>query len=283
MKKLIITAFLLMALANVSYGQGVICSPRTLIGGPDIVAQGVCPTGYTQVGTTNPSSNRGRGSASVQIFQDQINRNEADRQAGLARQAAAAEAQRQRDYQSQQATERDRQQNIRDSRLAESARCLEGSWNVKALSNSLGGADLDITSNGLVYLGGSLLSHQPGISVYLGNNTFSLNGNGNDGSELRQRFTLKDDVLIGTMTNIEVKKGFFKDKKLPAVTRNLRGTRTSPAPPNCGQVEKAQQTEATTNRGESIAEGLASLSDLYEQGLLSEEEFNAAKRRLLGM
>ena len=85
------------------------------------------------------------------------------------------------------------------------------------------------------------------------------------------------------MTTVEVKQGFFKDKKLPAVTRSIRGTRTSPAPPNCGQVEKAQQTEATTNRGESIAEGLASLSDLYEQGLLSEEEFNAAKRRLLGL
>jgi hypothetical protein len=128
MKKLIITAFLLMALANVSYGQGVICSPRTLIGGPDIVAQGVCPTGYTQVGTTNSSSNRGRGSASAPIFQDMINRNEADRQARLAREAAAAEAQRQRNYEAQQAAERVRRQAIRNSSLPESARCLAGAW-----------------------------------------------------------------------------------------------------------------------------------------------------------
>ena len=141
----------------------------------------------------------------------------------------------------------------------------------------------DITDNGLVYLGGSLMSQQPGISIYLGNNTLSLNGNGTDGAELRQRLTLEGDVLVGTVTTVEVKQGFFRDKKLPAVTRNLRGTRTSPAPPSCGQVEKTKQTEATTNRGASIAEGLASLSDLYEQGHLSEEEFNAAKRRLLGL
>ena len=40
MKKSITTAFL-MALTNVSFGQDVICRPRTLIGGPDIVAQRV--------------------------------------------------------------------------------------------------------------------------------------------------------------------------------------------------------------------------------------------------
>ena len=234
------------------------------------------------LGLSQDATAQGRSAALSPIWQ-QAQANERARQERLAREASAREAQRQRDYQSQQAAERDRQQRIRNSRLAESARCLEGSWKVAALSNSQGGADLDITSNGLVYLGGSLLSHQPGISIYLGNNTYSLNGNGNDGAELRQRLTLEDDVLIGTMTTVEVKQGFFKDKKLPAVTRSIRGTRTSPAPPNCGQVEKAQQTEATTNRGESIAEGLASLSDLYEQGLLTEEEFNAAKRRLLGL
>tara|TARA_Y100000588_G_scaffold236020_1_gene249674 strand:+ start:31 stop:204 length:174 start_codon:yes stop_codon:yes gene_type:complete len=40
MKKLITTAFL-MALANVSFGQYVICRPSALTGGPNIVAQRV--------------------------------------------------------------------------------------------------------------------------------------------------------------------------------------------------------------------------------------------------
>ena len=118
------------------------------------------------LGLSQEATAQGRSAALSPIWQ-QAQANERARQERLAREATAREAQRQRDYQSQQAAERDRQQRIRNSRLAESARCLEGSWKVAALSNSQGGADLDITSNGLVYLGGSLLSHQPGISIYL--------------------------------------------------------------------------------------------------------------------
>jgi len=281
MKRLTLLASVLLTISATSVqAQSVICEK---FGAGQIIANRVCPLGYVKKGEVATTNGGGFGSAGMQAAQDMINRNEADRQARLAREAAAAEAQRQRNYEAQQAAERRRQQNVRNSSLPESARCLEGSWNIAVISNSKGGANLDITDNGLVYLGGSLMSHQPGISIYLGNNTLNLNGNGTDGAELRQRLTLEGDVLIGTVTTVEVKQGFFKDKKLPAVTRNLRGTRTSPAPPNCGQVEKINQTEATTNRGATIAEGLASLSDLYEQGLLSEEEFKAAKRRLLGL
>jgi hypothetical protein len=47
MNKLLTTtalSLLLISTAGVSYGQAAICSPRTLIGGPDIVAElGICP------------------------------------------------------------------------------------------------------------------------------------------------------------------------------------------------------------------------------------------------
>ena len=281
MKRLTLFASVLLTISATSVqAQSVICEK---FGSGQIIANRVCPLGYVKKGEVAETNGGSFGNAGMQIYQDMINRNEADRQARLAREAAAAEAQRQRNYEAQQADERRRQQNIRNSSLPESARCLEGSWNIAAISNSKGGANLDITDNGLVYFGGILMSHLPGISIYLGNNTFSFNGNGTDGAELRQRLTLEGDVLIGTVTTVEVKQGFFKDKRLPAVTRNVRGTRTSPAPPNCGQVEKTKQNEATTNRGETIADGLKNLSELYNQGILTEEEFNAAKRRLLGL
>lgn len=45
----------------------------------------------------------------------------------------------------------------------------------------------------------------------------------------------------------------------------------------------ARSANASAERGSSIADGLNNLSKLYSEGLLNEEEFSAAKRRLLGL
>lgn len=45
----------------------------------------------------------------------------------------------------------------------------------------------------------------------------------------------------------------------------------------------ARSANASTERGSSIADGLSNLSKLYSEGLLNDEEFSAAKRRLLGL
>ncbi len=45
----------------------------------------------------------------------------------------------------------------------------------------------------------------------------------------------------------------------------------------------ARAANASTERGSSIADGLSNLSKLYSEGLLTDEEFSAAKRRLLGL
>lgn len=42
-------------------------------------------------------------------------------------------------------------------------------------------------------------------------------------------------------------------------------------------------SSSSTDRGQDLIAGLSSLNDLHERGLLNEEEFNAAKRRLLGL
>ena len=73
MNKLLTTtalSFLLISTAGVSYGQAAICSPRTLIGGPNIVAElGICPTGYSRVGTTSSSGSSSAGG----LFQNSVN------------------------------------------------------------------------------------------------------------------------------------------------------------------------------------------------------------------
>ena len=73
MNKLLTTtalSLLLISTAGVSYGQAVICSPRTLIGGPNIVAElGICPAGYSRVGTTNSSGSSSAGG----LFQNSVN------------------------------------------------------------------------------------------------------------------------------------------------------------------------------------------------------------------
>jgi hypothetical protein len=66
------------------------------------------------------------------------------------------------------------------------------------------------------------------------------------------------------------------------VNLNLRGTRTN-TPPNECAPKAATPSAQTRERGSSIAEGLNNLSQLYTEGLLSEEEFTAAKRNLLGL
>ena len=45
----------------------------------------------------------------------------------------------------------------------------------------------------------------------------------------------------------------------------------------------ARSANASAERGSSIADGLSNLSKLYSEGLLNDEEFSAAKRRLLGL
>ena len=42
-------------------------------------------------------------------------------------------------------------------------------------------------------------------------------------------------------------------------------------------------TKAEQDRGTSLVENLNRLTELHETGVLSDEEFNAAKRRLLGL
>ena len=226
--------------------------------------------------------------AGIQIYRDMINQNDANRQARLAREASAAEAQRARNFESQQAAERIRQQSIRNSRLPISDRCLQGSWLTKSAEQSQVSLNIDITENGLVYMDGNLLSHTQGVTVLLANNALDVNAVINDGSSFRQRLTLNQDKLVGSMTAVTVKKGFWKDKIQPAITRQLVGTRLSPAPYGCNNQSNASIDKANTPRNKVETGRIDTIFfflDYYycaifePECLASDEEFAAAKSR----
>ena len=232
MKGLISLASLLLLLAATnSKAQSIVCENKFNFDNPTVVANRVCPLGYTKIGEVNGSSgSRGIAGGATQIYQDMINRNEADRQARLARQAAAAEAQRQREYEAQQAAARRRQQAIRNSSLPESARCLSGAWLVKG-SESARGSTLDISDDGKVYFNGAMLNGDS--ALLLANNTIDFTTDLGDGASFRARMQLIQNELDGSMAYIGVKKGFLKNTQLPPQIVEVRGERTNKAPIGC--------------------------------------------------
>ena len=251
-------------------------------GGGRIITEFVCPTGYIDMGTVEARSTGDRSqSTGMEIYNEMINRNEADRQARLAREAAAAEAQRQRNYEARQAAERNRQRIINNSNLDISARCFEGAWVIKNDVNSAELFDLDITGDGKVFVAGNLVNGDPTANLMLANNTLNITiTEGNQ--SFSQRLRLDGERLVGSLTVTRVEKGFWKDKRLPPEKFRVQAVRTSAAPAECVPNRKSD-TPNDVSRGESIADGLKNLSELHSQGILTEEEFNAAKRRLLGL
>jgi hypothetical protein len=284
MKRLILLASVLLTISATSVqAQSVICEK---FGSGQIIANRVCPLGYVKKGEVATTNGGGFGNAGMQAAQDMINRNEADRQARLAREAAAAEAQRQRNYEAQQAAERLQQQNIRSSKLLDSARCLEGGWEIEFVGtdSETRSMRLDVTNDGILFVDGQRASFQPNTTVLLANSAINLDVRGvvnsSTTSQILIQLSLDYEKLIGSVKVTTKKEKFFGGTNDDTQTFRATGLRSSEAPTGCisGLNKKSSGT-----RGETIADGLKNLSDLYSHGILTEEEFNAAKRRLLGL
>ena len=293
MKKLLTsTALLLIALAGVSYGQDVvICSPSALTGGPDIVAElGICPRGYMEVRRTANSSGNSSGGLfqrSVENMSDSIRR---DNERRAAEREAARQRANERAIQERQIQAQQQQQRRINAALSEDSRCLQGTWDV-ANFNPEALISLDVAANGDVYLEGNNLSEQaaiePNSTVSVLNNNIYMNINA-DEFRLRLNLRLSDDSLAGNLLLTRIEQRFFGDRELPTEERELLGTRVDQPPAGCElniepQPQSTNSSSPTVNRGETIADGLRNLSDLHRQGILTDEEFNAAKRRLLGL
>jgi hypothetical protein len=105
-------------------------------------------------------------------------------------------------------------------------------------------------------------------------------------ARVRMSLSLSGQSLIGKNVIIGIKEGFFTDKELPPVEYKIIGARVSATPSGCElNIEPSSNSRSSSSevRGETIADGLRNLSELHEQEILTDEEFNAAKRRLLGL
>ncbi len=86
--------------------------------------------------------------------------------------------------------------------------------------------------------------------------------------QLRTSVAVNEDAMQGT---IEDGSG----------STRIRAERTSETPSHCLPSNPASTN--SQSRGSSLVEDLNRLQEFYDQGILNDEEFNAAKRRLLGL
>jgi hypothetical protein len=269
----ILSVIPLLSIAVPAHSKSVLCE-KYGYGGEQIIAENYCPPGYNLKGEVAVTQGAGNGAAAIDAYN-------AVQQAGLQRRQELKLERERIEAQNAAQAGAQRQQSIQNSRLEVNSKCLEGSWRFPNQGV------LDISTTGLVYLSGELVSYAGGATVTIVNNSVSISFSETIGS-YRLFYRLQDGDLVGTTTFVEVKKGFFIDKELPPVTREARLVRTTDAPAGCETTPPAAEATSTVNSdarevGKLIAEGLTELSELYSSGLLTEEEFNAAKRRLLGL
>ena len=172
-----------------------------------------------------------------------------------------------------------RNASTQSQRLSSSARCLEGTWALQA--EPIGSNDftvnISINKGGSVYFEGVSMAQNPSADLRMNNNVLNLSYREPDGT-MTLRAKLEGETLVGPITMTKKERGTLQ----APITLNLRGTRLTSAPHGC-ELKAPLPSTRTRERGSSIAEGLSNLSKLYSEGLLNDEEFSAAKRRLLGL
>jgi hypothetical protein len=277
----------------------VICSPSALTGGPDIVAElGICPRGYMEVRNNRITTDPGLPGNPGGNFNRRTERMADSMRRDNERRAAEREAARQREHEAnlinQQMQFEQQAQRRATARLPEASRCLQGTWYIEAKvpNRDAVTAKLDVGDNGDIYWegvnmsDGSLISNRDSSgSATLVNNNIYISVNSTE-YRMRISLSLSGQSLIGKNVVIGIKKGFFTDKELPPEEYEMTGARVSATPSGCeSDIEPSSNSRSSSSevRGETIADGLRNLSELHEQEILTDEEFNAAKRRLLGL
>ena len=283
MKKLITTAFL-MTLANVSYGQDTICSPRTLIGGPDIVVRGACPTGYGRVGTTNSSSNSGGGS----LFENSLNSMTENARLQNERRAAEREAARLKTHERellemQLEAQRSRNQNT-NSTTRNGSFGFE-KWEV-TMETPQGNVPFNLTAHNNCSL--TFYSPELGVARVTGVsrsfNTLSFQSTAEAGGQsttLYFNIDINRDRMTGQMTS-DFGESPLQGRRVSGTGNVPQQCITTRSTRNVAAEDRDVEPEAQ-ERASSLVEDLTNLGELHEQGILTDEEFNAAKRRLLGL
>ena len=172
--------------------------------------------------------------------------------------------------------------------LGVTSRCLVGKWKTSRQGNNSDSGNLEILSSGAVYMGGNLVSASSGTNVsYVDNQVILYTPRATETmSKLRIAYRYARGSLVGSVSYAPLKKGFFKTTELPRVELPMTGLRLGSAPQGCTATSSSispATSDLRDDRGQSIADGLSDLSKLYSEGLLDDEEYSAAKRRLLGL
>ena len=226
-------------------------------------------------------------SAAWGIYSDMIKRNEErlERNAQIRQQNAQILAQQQAAEAARASAELARRRS--NAYLPDESRCLQGVWELRGTNGQSGEpVNIDIRLNGVFYQNGTDMLAQQGVTYQFTGNTLNVYMNGQEGSSSfngRETFSLRDNELRGTIRLTQTKKKFFGGEDSNTVTHNLVGSRLGDAPPGCGTQQTRSKRPEDQSRGESLVDSLNNLNELHQQGILTEQEFNAAKRRLLGL
>jgi hypothetical protein len=234
----------------------------------------------------------------MQIYQDMINRNEADRQARLDRQAAAAEAQRQREHEERMLRLRNQQPRNKPTSRSSGQPRLPDSRNIWEVWKLTSQDD---------FTGLLTISTSCAASLRMGVTKYEVDRMIKTGSEIRissyeSKNNSEDSVLVSAKLTSPF--SFTGKANLQGKEYAITGSRTRREgknnaiclPPSSNSQRISSKTEddreAQTSlnlksnnqeRGKTLIEGLEALSKLHSDGILTEEEFNTAKRRLLGL
>lgn len=291
LKTCVIAAFSFLLLAEPASAART-CSPRAGVGGGDILIDDVqrCPSNYHDMGVSRAPGGGSTGNSNpfdgfntsaqcdVTVLGDCARAVIPERSAAIVRgikgaagiQAADSEIELQQ-----------RQSEIRrNTRLPPDSKCLAGSWRITLENGRTSQIPLTISQNGTLHLNDKEISS---VVTYM-NDSFSFaDGLANDSNSIFWNASRgNDDVLIGAAdTDVQVKgkRVYTRD----ALTYS--GVRISEIPSGCSTntIQSTSPSPTAGERGSNLVENLNNLSELYQNGILTDEEFNAAKRRLLGL
>ncbi|MDA1370048.1 MAG: SHOCT domain-containing protein [Proteobacteria bacterium] len=245
-----------------------------------------CPSNYHDMGVTNSSlgglSTTGSTSnrSAISSIGDTANQLAAQR---AAQRAAQQQQQHEQALVNAQLEERRSAERHQNSFLPPDSQCLAGSWRMHTAETNES-VQLAIPLNGAISFDGSEI---PVIPIYVGSSFSLVYRESAGGFEIDGR--LNNGILEGSVMMVMTKNGFWKDTSVRQ-RGDYTATRITAIPSGCDQEgvsaigpTSSSPSESSSERGKNLVDSLNQLNQLHQEGILSDEEYGAAKRRLLGL
>ena len=303
MRKLLLICGLILIASNQAYSQSVICERRvSLTGDTQIIADRRCPAGYRQVGEVGGTSNGGVAEALKPLYDatsDNINSGWDNLRRTIERNQSQRNTQPQRNpapvRRSQSTTPEVDRYNLIESRKL----IIQGpDETIMATLNMNRDCSFDLVGTGFNYrritditrnqdgiafrqkVGGIGMPSDLAYRLGIRHNRpllLTYSGTFNEAGQLLGEFTLSDPSNSSQSLSITAN-ALQADTFFPVPAACIDNSATELSSPST-----TSNTPSQNNSTSNLVEDLNRLTDLFEEGLLNEEEFNAAKRRLLGL